>query len=126
MQAGISLRLTNRKLKRQHAKGTSKLGVPRLAGVVLCACLRLEAVLHADIVSCVQDFENLEHFTRWPLLPTVDGIASLTPLQSSTLVREIEVESAPELAVAALGKLGIRWASSQHEPHTCLCSHLQC
>ena len=111
---------TMQRLERNHLLGISN---PRLA---VCTPLPVScvAVLHADVVFGVQDFDNLEHFSKWPLLPTVDGVASLAPLHSSALVREIDAETAPGPAVSALGKLGIRWAICQHELPICLWVHL--
>ena len=62
---------------------------------------------------CLQEFEELDYFTSWPVLPTTDGIAALAPLHTSTLVWEPGASEAPASAVPGLQKLGIRWAFSQ-------------
>ena len=56
----------------------------------------------------MQDFEELDCLKGWPVLPTVDGVAALVPLQASVLVWEPDTEEAPAPARAALQKLGIR------------------
>ncbi len=56
----------------------------------------------------MQEFEELECLKGWPVLPTVDGVAALVPLQASVLVWEPDTKEAPAPAGAALQKLGIR------------------
>ena len=58
----------------------------------------------------MQEFEELDCLTGWPVLPTADGIASLVPLQASSLVWEPDTAEGPAPALSALQKLGIRWA----------------
>ena len=60
---------------------------------------------------CLQEFEELDCFTRWPILPVTDGIAALAPLQTSMLVWEPSAPEVPVPAVLGLQKLGIRWLS---------------
>ena len=59
---------------------------------------------------CMQEFEDLECFAAWPIVPTLEGTASLTPLQASMLVWEHDAEEVSALACSALQKLGIRSA----------------
>ena len=63
----------------------------------------------SEIGPRVQEFEQLDCVRGWPVLPTVDGVASLSPLQASVLVWEPDTEEAPPAANSALRKLGIRW-----------------
>lgn len=78
---------------------------------------------------CMQEFEELHCVTGWPVLPTVDGVASLSPLQASVLVWEPDTEEAPPPAKSGFQKLGIRWVfvlaySGFCSPNTALrCRH---
>lgn len=58
----------------------------------------------------MQEFEDLECFAAWPIIPTLEGTASLTPLQASVLVWEYDDEDVSAIACSALQKLGIRSA----------------
>ena len=59
----------------------------------------------------MQEFEDLVCFAAWPIVPTLEGTASLKPLQASVLVWEGDDEEVSALACSALQKLGIRSAS---------------
>lgn len=61
-----------------------------------------------DFYCCKQEFEDLQCFMGWPILPTEGGVASLTALQASALVWVPDTEGILEPARSALRKLGIR------------------
>ena len=68
-----------------------------------------QSLAYSKIGPCMQEFEELDCVKGWPVLSTVDGVASLFPLQVSVLVWEPDTKEAPPAAKSALQKLGIRW-----------------